>query len=48
MQLNITPIDFASQLLLRAESFPLLPLGLLSLQGGGPLEQRQRQPELSA
>ena len=42
----MTPSDLASQLLLRAESFPPLTLGLLPLQGGGPLKQRQWQPEL--
>jgi len=34
------------QELLRAEPFPPLTLGLLSLGGGGPSEQRRWQPEL--
>ena len=39
-------MHFTPQLLLRSEAFPPLTLGLLLLQGGGPLEQRGRQPEL--
>ena len=41
-----TVIGFAPQLLLRAESFPPLTLGLLLLQGRGPLEPRGWQSEL--
>ena len=41
-----TPIDFAPQLLLRAEAFPPLTLVLLLLQGRGPLELRRWQTEL--
>ena len=45
LKLPKAPIDFAPQLLLRAEPFPPLTLGLLLLQGGGPSEQRRWQPE---
>jgi hypothetical protein len=45
-ELRITPINFAPQHLLRAEPFPPLTLGLLTLRGGGPSEQRRWQPEL--
>jgi hypothetical protein len=41
-----TTIHFAPQLLLRAEPFPPLTLGLLLLQGRVFLEQRRWQPEL--
>jgi hypothetical protein len=39
-------MHFPPQLLLRAEPFPPLTLGLLLLQGRGPLKQRQWQPEV--
>ena len=42
---EITSIDFALQLLFQAESFPPLTLGLLPLQGGVPLKERQWQRE---
>ena len=45
-ELMNTPIHFAPQQLSRAEPFPPLTLGLLTLRGGGPSEQRQWQPEL--
>ena len=35
-----TPINFVPQLLLRAEPFPPLTLGLLASRGGGPSKQR--------
>ena len=43
---NNTPINFAPKHLLRAEPFPPLTLGLLTLRSGGPSEQRRWQPEL--
>ena len=39
-------MHFAPQHLLRAESFPSLTFGLLTLRGGGSSERRQWQPEL--